>query len=182
MFHVEHLLSGGGAPRRLREYPQRMTRRIGYVLGIVLAALIQVRLLPELGLERLVNLPVVLLIVTASIERRTLVLIAATTAGLVIDTTLLRPLGFSSLAMVVGVVVASQVRGSGNTVLARRTVALGLGLFASNATVFILSGGEGGQLDEGVAALVANLLVGITLAWVGLRRRGRYQFDPSLRG
>ena len=28
-----------------------MTKRIGYVLGIVLAALIQARLLPELGLD-----------------------------------------------------------------------------------------------------------------------------------
>lgn len=159
-----------------------MARKIGYVLGIVLAALIQVRLFPELGVERLLNLPAVLLIVTASIERRTLVLIAATAAGLVIDTTLLRPLGLSSLAMVVGVLVASRVRGPGNAVLARRTVALGLGLVASNTTVLALSGGEGGQLGEGLAALVANLLVGIALAWVGLRRRSRYQFDPSLRG
>lgn len=159
-----------------------MARKIGYVLGIVLAALIQVRLFPELGVERLLNLPVVLLIVTASIERRTLVLIAATAAGLVIDTTLLRPLGLSSLAMVVGVLVASQVRGPGNAVLARRTVALGLGLVASNTTVLALSGGESGQLGEDLAALVANLFVGVALAWVGLRRRSRYQFDSSLRG
>jgi hypothetical protein len=48
--------------------------------------------------------------------------------------------------------------------------------------VLALSGGEGGQLGEGLAALAANLLVGIALAWVGLRRRSRYQFDPSLRG
>ena len=54
-----------------------MTKRIGYVLGIVLAALIQARLLPELGLERAINLPIVLLIVTASADRRTLVLAAA---------------------------------------------------------------------------------------------------------
>jgi len=84
--------------------------------------------------------------------------------------------------MVVGVLVASQVRGPGNAVLPRRTVALGLGLVASNTTVLALSRGEGGQLGEGLAALAANLLVGIALAWVGLRRRSRYQFDPSLRG
>lgn len=159
-----------------------MMKRIGYVLGIVLAALIQVRFLPELGLERLVNLPTVLLIVTASIERRTLALVAATLAGLVIDITLLRPLGLSSLAMVIGVLVASQVRGTGNTLLVRRTVAFTLGLMASNITVFLLSGGENGRPGEGVAALVANFLVGGALAWVGLRRRSRYQFDRSLRG
>lgn len=157
-------------------------KRIGYVLGIVLAALIQARLLPELGLERLVNLPAVLLIVTASIDRRTLALVAATLAGLVIDTALLRPLGLSSLAMVIGVLVASQVRGTGNTLLVRRTIAFALGLMASNITVFVLSGGDNGRPGEGVIALVANFLVGGLLAWVGLRRRSRYQFDQSLRG
>ena len=159
-----------------------MTKRIGYVLGIVLAALIQARLLPELGLERFMNLPAVLLIVTASSDRRTLVLVAATLAGLVIDTALLRPLGLTSLAMVVGVLVASQVRGTGNTQLVRRTVAFALGLMASNITVFVLSGGDNGRPGEGVIALVANFLVGGLLAWVGLRRRSRYQLDRSLRG
>lgn len=159
-----------------------MTKRIGYVLGIVLAALIQARLLPELGLERFMNLPAVLLIVTASIDRRTLVLVAATLAGLVIDTALLRPLGLTSLAMVIGVLVASQVRGTGNTQLVRRTVAFALGLMASNITVFVLSGGDNGRPGEGVIALVANFLVGGLLAWVGLRRRSRYQLDRSLRG
>lgn len=159
-----------------------MTKRIGYVLGILLAALIQARLLPELGLERFMNLPAVLLIVTASIDRRTLVLVAATLAGLVIDTALLRPLGLSSLAMVIGVLVASQVRGTGNTQLVRRTVAFALGLMASNITVFVLSGGDNGRPGEGVIALVANFLVGGLLAWVGLRRRSRYQLDRSLRG
>lgn len=152
------------------------------MLGILLAALIQARLLPELGLERFMNLPAVLLIVTASIDRRTLVLVAATLAGLVIDTALLRPLGLTSLAMVIGVLVASQVRGTGNTQLVRRTVAFALGLMASNITVFVLSGGDNGRPGEGVIALVANLLVGGLLAWVGLRRRSRYQFNQSLRG
>ena len=152
------------------------------MLGILLAALIQARLLPELGLERFMNLPAVLLIVTASIDRRTLVLVAATLAGLVIDTALLRPLGLSSLAMVIGVLVASQVRGTGNTQLVRRTVAFALGLMASNITVFVLSGGDNGRPGEGVIALVANFLVGGLLAWVGLRRRSRYQLDRSLRG
>ena len=157
-------------------------KRIGYVLGIVLAALIQARLLPELDMERVINLPIVLLIVTASADRRTLVLVAATVAGLTIDTLLLRPLGLTSLAMIAGVLVASQVRGTGNTLLVRRTIAFALGLMASNITVFVLSGGDNGRPGEGVIALVANFLVGGLLAWVGLRRRSRYQFDQSLRG
>jgi len=159
-----------------------MNKRLGYVLGIVLAALIQARLLPELGLERVVNLPALLLIVTASTDRRTLVLVAATLAGLTIDTALVRPLGLTSLAMIAGVLVASQIRGAGDAQLIRRMVALLIGLAASNAALFLLSGGNSGRLGESTLALVVNLLVGSTLAWFGQRRRRGYQFDQSLRG
>jgi len=159
-----------------------MTKRLGYVLGIVLAAIIQARLLPELGLERAVNLPIVLLIVTASIDRRTLTLIAATAAGLTIDIALLRPLGLTSLAMVAGVLVASQIRGAGDAQLLRRATALLLGLAASSVAIFLLSGGGSGRLGENTLALVANLLLGSALAWLGQRRRRGYQFDQSLRG
>ncbi len=152
------------------------------MFGIVLAALVQARLLPELGLERLINLPVVLLIVTSSVDRRTLALVAATAAGLTIDIALLRPLGLSSLAMIAGVLVASQVRGDGGAQLTRRIAAFFLGLMASNVTVFLLSGGDNGRPGEGVLALVANLLAGGALAWVGQRRRSQFQFDRSLRG
>ena len=159
-----------------------MNKRLGYVLGILLAALIQARLLPELGLERAVNLPIVLLIVTASTDRRTLVLVAATVAGLTIDTVLLRPLGLTSLAMIAGVLIASQIRGAGDALLLKRFAALVLGLVASSVTIFLLSGAETGRLGENASALVVNLVVGSALAWFGQRRRRDYQFDRSLRG
>jgi cell shape-determining protein MreD len=148
----------------------------------VLAALIQARLLPELGLERTVNLPAVLLIVTASADRRTLALVAATVAGLTIDTVLLRPVGLTSLAMVVGVLVASQIRGAGDALLPKRIAALLLGLVTSSITIFLLSGGGSGGIGENSLALVVNLLVGGALATLGQRRRRSYQFDRSLRG
>jgi cell shape-determining protein MreD len=159
-----------------------MNKRLGYVLGIVLAALIQARLLPELGLERAINLPIVLLIVTASTDRRTLTLVAATVAGLTIDTVLLRPVGLTSLAMVVGVLVASQIRGAGDALLPKRLAALLLGLAASSVTILLLSGGGGGRLGENAFALIVNMLVGGALAAFGQRRRRGYQFDQSLRG
>jgi cell shape-determining protein MreD len=159
-----------------------MNRQVGYLLGMVLAALVQARLLPELGLERAVNLPVVLLIVTASADRRTLVLVAATVAGLIIDIALLRPLGLTSLAMIAGVIVASQIRGSGNAMLLKRLAALSFGLLASSLTIVLLSGGGSGRIGENVPALVLNLVVGGALAWFGQRRRRGYQFDQSLRG
>jgi cell shape-determining protein MreD len=159
-----------------------MTKRIGYVLGIVLAALVQARLLPELDMERAINLPIVLLIVTASADRRTLVLVAATVAGLAIDTVLLRPLGLTSLAMIAGVLVASQIRGAGDALLLKRFAALLFGLAASSVTIFLLSGGGTGRIGENAFALVVNLVVGSALAWFGQRRRRGYQFDQSLRG
>ncbi len=159
-----------------------MNKRLGYVLGILLAALVQARFLPELGLERAVNLPIVLLIVTASTDRRTLALVAATLAGLTIDTLLLRPLGLTSLAMVAGVLVASQIRGAGDALLPKRFVALLFGLAASSVTILVLSGGGSGRIGENAFALVVNLLVGGALAAFGQRRRRGYQFDQSLRG
>lgn len=159
-----------------------MNKRLGYVLGILLAALVQARFLPELGLERAVNLPIVLLIVTASTDRRTLALVAATLAGLTIDTLLLRPLGLTSLAMVAGVLVASQIRGAGDALLPKRFVALLFGLAASSVTILVLSGGGSGRIGENAFALVVNLLVGGALAALGQRRRRGYQFDQSLRG
>ena len=159
-----------------------MTIRLGYVLGIVLAAFIQARLLPELGLERVINLPIMLLIVTASVDRRNLALIAATVAGLTIDAVLLRPLGLTSLAMIAGVLVASQIRGAGDAQLPRRATALLLGLVASSVTISLLSGGGSGRLGENTLALVVNLLVGGALAAFGQRRRRGYQFNQSLRG
>jgi cell shape-determining protein MreD len=159
-----------------------MNKRLGYVLGILLAALVQARFLPELGLERAVNLPIVLLIVTASTDRRTLALVAATLAGLTIDMLLLRPLGLTSLAMVAGVLVASQIRGAGDALLPKRFVALLFGLAASSVTILVLSGGGSGRIGENAFALVVNLLVGGALAAFGQRRRRGYQFDQSLRG
>jgi len=159
-----------------------MTKRIGYVLGIVLAALIQARLLPELGLERAINLPAILLIVTASAERRSLALVAATVAGLTIDTVLLRPLGLTSLAMIAGVLAASQVRGAGDALLPKRVVALLIRLVASSFTILLLSSGGANQIGENAFALVVNLLVGGALAAFGQRRRRGYQFNQTLRG
>jgi cell shape-determining protein MreD len=159
-----------------------MTKRPIYVLVVLLAAIIQARVVPELGLERAINLPVVLLIVTASLDRRTLVLLAATVAGLTIDVDLLRPMGLTSLAMIAGVLVASQIRGEGDALLLRRFAALLFGLMASSATIFLLSGAEIRRAGENLLALVVNLLVGGVLAWLGQRRRRSYQLDRSLRG
>jgi rod shape-determining protein MreD len=156
-----------------------MTRRFAYVLGAVLVALVQARLLPELGLQRALNLPAVVLIVTSSVERRTLALAAATVAGLTIDVALLRPLGLTSLALVVGVAVASQIRGAGDAPIVRRAAAILFGFVASNVTMVVLNGGSTG---ENTPSFGLNIAIAIALAWFGQRRRTSYQLDRSLRG
>jgi len=172
----------GGAPGRPREYPEGMTRRFAYVLGAVLVALVQARLLPELGLQRALNLPAVVLIVTSSVERRTLALAAATVAGLTIDVALLRPLGLTSLALVVGVAVASQIRGAGDAPIVRRAAAILFGFVASNVTMVVLNGGSTGYFGENAPSFGLNIAIAIALAWFGQRRRTSYQLDRSLRG
>lgn len=159
-----------------------MTKRLLYVLGLVLAALAQARLLPELGLERAVNLPAVFLFVTASVERRSVALAAATATGLTIDLVLLRPLGLTSLALVAGVLAASQLRGAGDAQMPRRIVALLVGLLASGAVVALLGAGESSPIGESPAALLLNVGTGAVLALLGQRRRQGYQLDRSLRG
>jgi hypothetical protein len=110
------------------------------------------------------------------------VLAAATVAGLTIDTVLLRPLGLTSLAMIAGVLVASQIRGAGDALLPKRFAALLFGLAASSLTILLLSSGGANRIGENAFALVANLLVGGALAAFGQRRRRGYQFDQTLRG
>ena len=159
-----------------------MIKRLGYVFGALFAALVQARLLPELGLERVINLPAVLLIVTASLDRRTLALVAATVAGLAIDTVLLRPLGLTSLALIAGVLVASQIRGTGDALLVKRFAALLFGLIASSFTVSLLSAGGVDRIGENAFALLVNVVAGAALATIGQRRRRGYEFDQTLRG
>jgi hypothetical protein len=84
--------------------------------------------------------------------------------------------------MIAGVLVASQIRGSGDALLLKRFAALVFGLVASSITILLLSSGGTGRLGENAFALVVNLLAGSALAWFGQRRRRGYQFDQSLRG
>jgi hypothetical protein len=84
--------------------------------------------------------------------------------------------------MVVGVLVASQIRGAGDALLPKRFAALLFGILASSLTIFLLSGGGTNRIGENVPALVLNLIIGSALAWFGQRRRRGYQFDQSLRG
>ena len=76
-----------------------MNRRTLLLLAIALAALIQARLLPEVGLETLFSLPLFVLLMLSSVRRRSTLIVGAFIAGFLLDALLWRPLGQTALAL-----------------------------------------------------------------------------------
>jgi len=154
-----------------------MNRRTLLILAIALAALIQARLLPEVGLETLFNLPLFVLLLLSSVRRRSTLIAGAFAAGLLLDALLWRPLGQSALTLSVAVLVAAAVRGDGDAGWARRSTAAITG-YAAAAALLILSSnllgvgttaiGSGGP--ERLAINVTLLIFGSV---VGARRRAQ---------
>ena len=154
-----------------------MNRRTLLLLAIALAALIQARLLPEVGLETVFSLPLFVLLMLSSVRRRSTLIVGAFIAGFLLDALLWRPLGQTALALSAAVLVAAAVRGSGDAGWARRSVAAIAG-YAAAAAVLILSSsllgigttaaGPGGP--ERLAINIALLVFGSV---VGARRRAQ---------
>lgn len=154
-----------------------MNRRTLLLLAIALTALIQARLLPEVGLETLFNLPLFVLLLLSSVRRRSTLIAGAFAAGLLLDALLWRPLGQSALTLSVAVLVAAAARGDGDAGWARRSAAATVG-YAAAAAFLILSSnllgvgttaiGSGGP--ERLAINIALLTLGSA---VGARRRAQ---------
>ena len=107
---------------------------------IALTALIQARLLPEIELDTVLNLPLVLLLPLSSGRRRATLVAGALIAGLLLDALLWRPLGQTALTLCVGVLVAAAARGGGDAGWARRSLAAIAGYCAAAATALLSSG------------------------------------------
>jgi rod shape-determining protein MreD len=161
-----------------QEYPLlMMNRRTLLLLAIALTALIQARLLPEVGLETLFNLPLFVLLLLSSVRRRSTLIAGAFIAGFLLDALLWRPLGQSALTLSVAVLVAAAARGDGDAGWARRSAAATVG-YAAAAAFLILSSnllgvgttaiGSGGP--ERLAINIALLVLGSA---VGARRRAQ---------
>ena len=154
-----------------------MNRRTLLLLAIALTALIQARLLPEVGLETLFNLPLFVLLLLSSVRRRSTLIAGAFIAGFLLDALLWRPLGQSALTLSVAVLVAAAARGDGDAGWARRSAAATVG-YAAAAAFLILSSnllgvgttaiGSGGP--ERLAINIALLVLGSA---VGARRRAQ---------
>lgn len=142
---------------------------------LIVSALVQARLFPEIGLDRWISLPLFLTLLYSTPRRRPILLAAGLIGGLLIDTLLWRPLGLTSAALVTATLVATSVRGSAAPGWVRRSAA-GLAGFAAAELLAALFGGllaESGGARGGEEPL--RLLLNVALltlgAFVGARRR-----------
>jgi rod shape-determining protein MreD len=154
-----------------------LSRRTLVLLVIALTALIQARLLPEIDLDTVLNLPLVLLLPLSSGRRRATLVAGALIAGLLLDALLWRPLGQTALTLCVGVLVAAGARGGGDAGWARRSFAALAGYGAAVATVLLSSGllgiGTTGFESAQLERHVVNAALLVLASVIGARRRAQ---------
>jgi len=154
-----------------------VNRRTLLLLSIALVALIQARLLPEIGLEAVVNLPLLALLLLSSVRRRGTLIAGAFIAGLLLDSLFSRPLGQSTLMLIVAVLVATAVRGGGDAGWVRRSTAAVAGHIAAALFLILSSNLLGvGTTEAGAGALerfVLNIALIILGSVIGARRRAQ---------
>ena len=142
---------------------------------LIVSALVQARLFPEIGLDRWISLPLLLTLLYSTPRRRPILLAAGLIGGLLIDTLLWRPLGLTSAALVTATLIAAIVRGSAAPGWVRRSAAGIAGFAAAELLVTLIGGllGESGGARGGEEPL--RLLLNVVLislgAFVGARRR-----------
>ena len=145
------------------------------LLVLILSALVQARLFPEIGLDPWISLPLLLTLLFSTPRRRPLLLAAALIGGLLIDTLLWRPLGLTSAALITAVLVAASVRGGAAPGWVRRSAAALAGFVAAEALLAVaggLLGLVGGARDEEeLFRLLFNAALLVLGALIGARRR-----------
>jgi cell shape-determining protein MreD len=152
-------------------------RRTLLLLAIALIALVQARLLTEIGLENVMNLPLIALLLLSSARRRSTLVAGAFIAGLLLDALFWRPLGQTVLTLMAGVLVAAVVRGEGDTGWARRSAAAVAGYAAATAVLILSSsllGISTTATEPGAAERFAtNIALLIVGSVIGARRRAQ---------
>ena len=154
-----------------------LSRRTLVLLVIALTALIQARLLPEIEIDTVLNLPLVLLLPLSSGRRRATLVAGALIAGLRLDALLWRPLGQTALTLCVGVLVAAAARGGGDAGWARRSLAALAGYGAAAATALLSSGllgiGTTGFESAQLERHGVNAALLVLASVIGARRRAQ---------
>jgi rod shape-determining protein MreD len=140
---------------------------------LIVSALVQARLFPEIGLDRWISLPLLLTLLYSTPRRRPVLLAAGLIGGLLIDTLLWRPLGLTSAALVTATLVAASVRGSAAPGWVRRSAAGLAGFAAAELLVALIGGllGESGGARGGEEPLRLLLNVGARRRDAQLRER-----------
>lgn len=154
------------------------------LLALILSALIQVRLLPEIGLDRWINLPLLLALLVSTPRRRPVLLTAGLIGGLLIDILLWRPLGLTAATLIAAVLVAASVRGSAAPGWVRRSAA-GIAGFAAAEVLLALVGGllgvsEGDRGQGEPLRLLLNAALVTVGSVIGARRRDTQLRDRPL--
>lgn len=154
------------------------------LLALILSALIQVRLLPEIGLDRWINLPLLLVLLVSTPRRRPVLLTAGLIGGLLIDILLWRPLGLTAATLIMAVLVAASVRGSAAPGWVRRSAA-GIAGFAAAEVLLALVGGllgvsEGDRGQGEPLRLLLNAALVTVGSVIGARRRDTQLRDRPL--
>ena len=161
-----------------------MARSVTFAIGALLCAFVQTRVLPELGLERLLDLPLLALALFATPYQLPSRLAGATAAGLVIDGLLSRPLGLTALSLSAAVLVGSALR-SDVEGWPRRFAAAAAAITAGIvvASLLFAFSGEPGGTAFGLTPIwfAVNFPLLLATTWIGSRRRERLRLDSSLR-
>ena len=154
-----------------------MNRRTLLLLAIALVAVVQARLLTEIGLETVINLPLIVLLLLSSGRRRSTLVAGAFIAGLLLDTLFWRPLGQTVFTLIAGVLVATAVRGDGDTGWARRSAAAVTGYAAAAFMLIVTSNllgiGTTGAGPGGPERLILNVALLVFGSVLGARRRAQ---------
>ena len=152
-----------------------MNRGTLLIFGIGLSALVQARILPEIGLDTTINLPLLVVLLLSSARRRSALVAGAFIAGLLIDTLLWRPLGVTALNLIAGILVATIIRGNVDASWARRGIAALAGYAAAfvalTATSDLLGVGTTEQPPGAIERLLLNIGLLVLGSVVGARRR-----------
>ncbi len=152
-----------------------MNRSSLLFLVLALSALLQARLLPEIGLERWINLPLILILLLSSVRHRATLVAAALLGGLLIDVLLWRPLGLTSATLLAASLVAASVRGDGAPGWVRRSVAALAGFAVAEAGAVLLGGllgiNGGARGSEEAPRILLNVALLVAGSVISARRR-----------
>ena len=161
-----------------------MARSVLFVFGMLTCAYLQARVLSELGLDHLFDLPLLLSAVFATPYQLPSRLAGATVAGLALDALFMRPFGVTSLALCIAVLAGSALR-SDVEGWPRRFVAAAVAIAAGFTAEVLLFTIAGEQVGRGFGITLGWILINVPVlvitTWVGSRRRERLRLDSTLR-